>query len=308
MFGEDTSSDSLSATLSPVEDAQTSVSSSQMSKLRDLVAPEDGPVIAVDLDDVLSQTNEVVSQWHNEAFGSKVTLDNFYYYYYWKNPYWGTPLETHTKVRDFYTTGRIFDAIPVPGAKEGVMALRNMGYRLVVVTARGNDWHTSSWAWVEKHFPGLFHSLICTGQFANSGPKQANGSVFTATKLSKADVCIDLGAKVLIDDSIENALSCARHKPMQESSQNTLGPPTVLLFGAYQWNSRISSQSTDEREDMAYDSRVERTGGTSFLDEDQAAAQLELDDVNFGKTRICRVKDWSAVVKWIRAESDAGRL
>jgi hypothetical protein len=35
--------------------------------------------IAVDLDDVLSATNEKVSEIHNEMFGTQMTLDDFDY-------------------------------------------------------------------------------------------------------------------------------------------------------------------------------------------------------------------------------------
>jgi len=60
-------------------------------------------IIAVDLDDVLSSTNEYIARcsylcshrggfsqtWsvrtgHNENYGSNLALNDFYYYYYWK--------------------------------------------------------------------------------------------------------------------------------------------------------------------------------------------------------------------------------
>jgi len=115
-----------------------------------------GPVIAIDLDDVLSQTNEAISQWYNENYpGAKMHPSNFYYYYYWKNPYWGTPDETFKKMDIFYSTTRIHAARPVPEALEGVQALRNMGFRLIIVTARLKNMHKDSWEWVDRHFPGM---------------------------------------------------------------------------------------------------------------------------------------------------------
>jgi len=41
-------------------------------------------VIAIDLDDVLSQTNQIVAEWHNSTYGTNMDLSSFYYYYYWK--------------------------------------------------------------------------------------------------------------------------------------------------------------------------------------------------------------------------------
>jgi len=79
-----------------------------------------------------------------------------------------------------------------------------MGFRLVVVTARAQEFANESWSWVDKHFPGvfslwggnvvrnkfnaeaqgLFDSLVCTGQFKDYD-KDGCG---VATKLRKAEV------------------------------------------------------------------------------------------------------------------------
>lgn len=65
------------------------------------------------------------------------------------------------KVDEFYQTDRLFTTSPVPGAREGIQALRDMGYRLIIVTARKEDYEDESWKWVEQHFPGLC-SFPCT--------------------------------------------------------------------------------------------------------------------------------------------------
>ena len=61
---------------------------------------------------------------------------------------------TFDKVKEFYMTDLIYQAKPVPGAKEGVQTLRELGYRLVIVTARAEDHADESWKWVDQHFPG----------------------------------------------------------------------------------------------------------------------------------------------------------
>lgn len=43
---------------------------------------------------------------------------------------------------------------PIPGAREGIQTLKDMGFRLVIVTARQEDKADESWNWVTKHFPG----------------------------------------------------------------------------------------------------------------------------------------------------------
>lgn len=71
-----------------------------------------------------------------------------------QNPYWGTLEETFRKVGEYYKAGRIHQTDPVEGAREGIQALKDMGFRLIIVTARLEDAADESWEWVTKHFPG----------------------------------------------------------------------------------------------------------------------------------------------------------
>ncbi|KAJ3835417.1 hypothetical protein F5878DRAFT_628007 [Lentinula raphanica] len=250
-----------------------------------------GPVIAVDLDDVLSQTNAAVARWHNEQFGTNMKLNEFYYYYYWKNPYWGGLRETYQKVKDFYASMQLYDAAPVPGAREGVQDLRDMGYKLIVVTARGSDVKEESWDWVNKWFPGLFDSVICTGQFKDA-VKDGHEIV---TKLSKAQVCADLKARLLIDDSSENALQVAT-----SSSPDT--PPTpVLLFGNYEWNKRFSSHS-DAVDTMVFETRLQIEGGREFWKDEKFE-----DHIPAGAP-LRRVKDWAEVIRYVKSARAVNEL
>ena len=51
-------------------------------------------------------------------------------------------------------------SLPMPGAFEGVTALKNMGYHLVIITARNTELHTESWKWINKHFPGIINFIF----------------------------------------------------------------------------------------------------------------------------------------------------
>ncbi|KAF9243840.1 hypothetical protein BU15DRAFT_86270 [Melanogaster broomeanus] len=258
-------------------------------------------IIAVDMDDVLSKTNEEIAKWHNETYGTCMGHDNFYYYYYWKNPYWGTPAETHEKVREFYKTDWLSKVLPVEGAQRGVEALRKAGYRLVIVTARSPYVHDATWEWAQRHFNGCFEQLICTGQFA--AQQKLDGvlgvkEVQVVKKLSKAEVCISIGAHLLIDDSTENAVACANHV----SSDAEGVPPSVVLFGDYQWNKRLCL-SGDERDDLTYATRLKLgNGDIDFLEEDVRRCDEALAQAN-EKQPDCvkRLKDWEEVVRYIES-------
>jgi hypothetical protein len=102
-------------------------------------------------------------------------------------------------------------------------------------------------------------------------------------------VCHDLGARLLIDDSAENALQCA-----------TWGTPTPsLLFGEYEWNKRVCD-SNDPRNGMSFDQRLEAEGGREFWKDDK----LEIPE----GAPLHRVKNWVEVVEWVRCAREEGRL
>ncbi|KAJ3552817.1 hypothetical protein NM688_g3952 [Phlebia brevispora] len=255
------------------------------SALGALHIPTDKPLIAVDMDDVLSQTNRVVAEWHNDTYGTRITLDDFYYYYYWKNPGWGTPEETFKKVEDFYQTDRLDRALPIEGAREGLLKLRELGFRMVVVTARQRRELERSMRWIETHFAGIFEDMICTGQSQETLAEEHE----VLTKLSKADVCLQLGAKFLIDDSLENALKCIKHPQ----------PTQVLLFGNNAWNKREASYK-DIKDELSFEERLKKEGGREFWKEEEVEIPAHLP--------LTRVPDWEGVVAWAEVALREGRI
>ena len=59
------------------------------------------------------------------------------------------------KVNKFYDTDQLKDADPVPGSLDALNYLREMGYGLVIVTARTLAYELNSTVtWLDKHFNG----------------------------------------------------------------------------------------------------------------------------------------------------------
>lgn len=255
------------------------------SSLDEIVKQSDKPLVAVDMDDVLSETNQAVADWHNDAYGTNLDLSQFYYYYYWKNPGWGTPDETFRKVEEFYATDRLDKAKPVPGALEALKKLKEMGFRLVVVTARQRRELDRSVRWIETHYPGIFDDMICTGQSQETLAEEHE----VLTKLSKADVCKKLNAKFLVDDSLENALKCVTHPE----------PTPVLLFGDNAWNQR-ESKYTNIKDELSFAQRLEKEGGREFWKDEVAKIPEGVP--------LTRVKNWEEVIQWVESQRKEGKL
>lgn len=49
---------------------------------------------------------------------------------------------------------------PVPGAKEGLQKLKEMGYTLIIITARSESQREGTEAWLAEHLPDS-ESLLC---------------------------------------------------------------------------------------------------------------------------------------------------
>ena len=94
-------------------------------------------------------------------------------------------------------------------------------------------------------------------------------------------VCHNIGAQLLIDDSVENALACAGANP----------PVSVLLFGDYQWNKRESKVDCPE-DHLGYDDRLKAEGGHEWWKDDLVDGKLPRS--------VNRVKNWKEVVSWAK--------
>lgn len=85
---------------------------------------------------------------------------------------------------EFYATPRLYEAPPIEGALAGVKALKELGYRLVLVTARQVRELPRTKEWVDKYYTGIFDDIVCTGM----SQETLADETLLVTKLSKADV------------------------------------------------------------------------------------------------------------------------
>ena len=147
---------------------------------------------------------------------------------------------------------------------------------------------------------GIFENVYCTGLYHYD-----EGRVQQYQKQSKSDVrgpllilpefkfvthggsdrfvlkkvCNKIGAFILIDDSVENALECARASP----------PVKVLLFGDYQWNKR-ESRLDHVKDEYSYEERSRHEGSYDNW------WKKDSDDMHIPESLpIRRVKDWKEV-------------
>ena len=91
-----------------------------------------------------------------------------------------------------------FDLVrPIPGSVEGVGVVARQ-HELAIITARPISLTTQTHDWLGKYFPGEFSSVYLTNQASIDGPRR-----------TKSEVCLEIGAGILIEDTLENAEECA---------------------------------------------------------------------------------------------------
>ncbi|KAF9908384.1 hypothetical protein EC991_009839 [Linnemannia zychae] len=188
-------------------------------------------VIAVDLDEVLARTTLAIADFHNDTYGTSLTMDDFISYDYTK--IWGgTREESIAKWRLFFDSPYFLKVEPVEGSLETLKLLKSRRFSLVIVTARQQFVADLTKKFVDRHFPGIFESIYFANHFLTEQEK------LTFVSKPKSVICRDVHAQLLIDDSLENALEVSK-----------AGIPVLLfdLHGKYKWNQLDEGQQLPDK-------------------------------------------------------------
>ncbi len=168
--------------------------------------------IAVDLDDVLFDFVGRFFRWHNERFGSNLQVQDMVFERLWQ-VWGGTKEEAAERIPRFFHEVDLLNLGPIHGAIAALDKLKLL-YKLAVVSARDPSTTAITRVWIEKYFPGLFDQIALG--IANPLDR--------SKLMSKAEVCMRLGAGVLVDDQLVHAYECAE------------AGIRALLFGHNPWN------------------------------------------------------------------------
>ena len=166
-------------------------------------------IIAIDLDDTLSATTKGVVAYASKVLGVPMQLGDITSSAYWGS--YGVDDSRAIEIVHGYNLEGFPGLEPIGGAIDAIRRLAP-AYELHVITSRDVVSRQPTIRWIEKHFPKAFREIIFVGN------KYVSESVRT-----KASLCLDLGADLLIDDSLYHLSECLHN-----------GTAT-LLFGDYQW-------------------------------------------------------------------------
>ena len=152
--------------------------------------------IAVDFDDVLIDFFPAMVEFFNlreNTSYKKEDLRTFYISQFWN---W-TPDETRKNILDFYEVEKSYDIKNVAGSVEGIKKLKENN-DLIVITGRPSHTLDFMKGWLDEYFPDIFKDIYFT-------------NFFFGGEKSKSEICREVGAEVMIDDSISFIEDAAKH-------------------------------------------------------------------------------------------------
>lgn len=159
-------------------------------------------ILTIDCDEVLADTCCAALAFSGGKFNQKTLerheITNFLRH---KIPWYEADGEVFDQYwKNFFTNYEQVISIPVvPWAQKAIPSLRQLWYRLVVVTWRWNNSKDATHYRLQKHFPGTFDEVI----FAHHGNEYHIGK-------NKAELMESLWSEILIDDGLHNCENIAQ--------------------------------------------------------------------------------------------------
>ena len=167
------------------------------------------PILAVDIDEVLFPFMVTMLDHTNSTYGLSHSIDEVKDF---DLKFWNISASEAIERVHAVSSMDHRTVTALPYAKSSLVLLKAQ-YQIFIVTSRHEEFRARTEEWLAHNFSDLYDKLIMTGN-------HYSGRQFR----SKAEVCLELGVSMLVDDQLHYA---------KESAQ--LGLPCIL-FGDYPWN------------------------------------------------------------------------
>lgn len=166
-------------------------------------------IIAIDIDDVLAEHAESFIEFSNKNCGTNFTIED--YSDNWTDV-WDVDDNEFEHRRNNFRTDELFGNFAVKNGSKNALIELGKENDLYIVTARPKHLTDSSKSWINRHFNNIFKDIHFVPIWEPNN------------KISKFDICRQIGADYLIDDLPKHCNIAA------ESGIK------AILFGNYAWN------------------------------------------------------------------------
>lgn len=107
-------------------------------------------ILAIDVDNVLCNLQEVVVKLFNERYGSHYTLNDFTEYDIMNV----LPTADAVKMKEIYAESGLYDIVkPLPGAQDTLRKLMNMGHHIYLATDAAPETYGEKVEFIKRYFP-----------------------------------------------------------------------------------------------------------------------------------------------------------
>jgi|SRR3989344_4567120 len=152
--------------------------------------------IAIDFDDVIVEFTDSLMDYYHKKYHKKVTKDQILIWDW--GLYWGIPREEAIKrVNEFHENYSIKELKPLENALDSLNELVK-NHELIIITGRPIRFKHKVEEWLNYHLKKKL-KIINAGEFHKS---QA---------ATKAEICKELDIQLLLEDTGETALDCAKN-------------------------------------------------------------------------------------------------
>jgi len=153
--------------------------------------------IAIDIDDTIFDFVGGYTFFHNKTHKTNLKREDFKAYSF-NYIMGGTMHEAVNSVKEFYSSHFFRKMEPFPNSVEVIKELKKEN-KLFIVTSRPLDMQKGTLEQISKYFPNVFSDIF----FSSNHYTGAKNSGKT-----KAEICFERGAFLLIDDSLDYAKEC----------------------------------------------------------------------------------------------------
>ncbi len=153
--------------------------------------------IAIDIDDVLSETQELVIEDHSKILNIKIKKEDFTDTNWHKH--WNVTKKESNKLFQNFIRKRSLEIRVKDGAKEAIQEL-SKEHQLIAVTSRSYLIYEDTKRWLNHNLPEI-KQLFHVSDYPN-----------TNDKLLKSDICVQENATVLIEDQLNLIKDCKEKK------------------------------------------------------------------------------------------------
>ena len=151
--------------------------------------------IAVDLDDTLADSLTSFIEFYNKNYKPKIKYEDFIAYTL--NEIIGISKEEENKILEQFDNSKYCDEVkPIKGAVEAIKKIIKK-HEIVVITQRLKRFETKTRLWLAKYFPEIKDVFFIRNEYHK-------------LVKSKAEICKEIGADILIDDAISNVVACEK--------------------------------------------------------------------------------------------------